>query len=271
VIRKIFLILSPLLILSGIFFILLFVANRNSGKGALQVTSLPGSKVYLDGNLIGQTPICLCQLSQMLKTGEFTIRLDPQKQGLDPFEQKIQIYPNVLTAVDRSFDSGGQSQGSIVSLKSLPDNKSIELLIVSFPNKAQVFLDESPVGTTPLSLKNITASDHDIKLSKDGYADKIVKVKTVLGYTLEATVFMGVNVNLLEQAPTSTSSVKLKIQDTPVGFLLVREEASFSSKEIGQVKPGEEYEILEETDGWFKIKLLSGQEGWISSGYAKKE
>jgi len=29
--------------------------------------------------------------------------------------------------------------------------------------------------------------------------------------------------------------------------------------------------VLEEKDGWFKIRLEEGQEGWISSQYAQKE
>lgn len=270
VVRKIVLILSPFLILTGVFFILLFLANRNSGKGALQITALPTSKVYLNGKWVGQTPLCLCQLAQMLPTGEYTLKLEPGKPGLNPFQQQIPIQANVLTAVDRSFDGAGASQGSIVSLEPISE-KDAELLILSSPNKAQVFLDDTPVGTTPLSLKNITASDHDIKLTKDGFIDKIVKVKTVEGYVLKANVFMGVNSKILEDIPVSSESGKIKIANTPVGFLRVRSENNISSQEIGRVKPGEEYEILEEKDGWFKIKLSSGEEGWVSSDYAEKE
>lgn len=269
-VRKILFIFSPVILLTIIFIALLVFLNRNSGKGALQVTSLPKSKVYINASLVGETPLCLCQLSQMLKTGKYNIKLDSEKPGLAPFETQIEISPNVLTAVDRSFDLVGASQGSVISLRRINDSKLTELLVISSPSSASVFLDNSPVGTTPLSLKGLTVSDHDIKLSKDGYKDKIVKVKTVSGYSLEARVYLGINTKLLEEAPVASAQAKLKILSTPTGFLRVREDSNVDSFEIGQVKPGEEYEIIEEKVGWFKIKLSDSTAGWISASYVEK-
>lgn len=269
-VRKILLIFSPVIILTIVFISLLVFLNRNSGKGALQVTSLPKSKVYINAELVGETPLCLCQLSQMLKAGSYNIKLDPGKPGLTPFETQIEVSPNVLTAVDRSFDLAGTSQGSVVNLRKLNDSKQTELLVISSPNKASVSLDNSPVGTTPLSLKDLTISDHDIKLSKDGYKDKIVKVKTVPGYSLEAKVYLGINTKLLEETPIASAPAKLKILSTPTGFLRVREDSNVDSSEIGQVKPGEEYEIIEDKVGWFKIRLSESSVGWISADYAQK-
>ena len=46
---------------------------------------------------------------------------------------------------------------------------------------------------------------------------------------------------------------------------------SIASSEIAQVKPGESYELIEDKDNWFKIKLTDGKVGWISSSYAVKQ
>ena len=68
---------------------------------------------------------------------------------------------------------------------------------------------------------------------------------------------------------------KIIILNTPTGFLRVREEPTISSLEIGRVKPQEEYELIEEGDGWFKIKVIppAGGDivGWVSSQYSKKK
>jgi uncharacterized protein YgiM (DUF1202 family) len=58
---------------------------------------------------------------------------------------------------------------------------------------------------------------------------------------------------------------------TPTGFLRVRDQASLNGAEIGQVKPGETYALLDEQTGWYQIKLTNGKTGWISSQYAQKQ
>jgi hypothetical protein len=278
--KKILFIIIPIFLAIAIFVIIFIVVNKNTGKGALQVTSSPISKVYLDNKLIGQTPFCKCEVNDMIITGTHSLRLVPLQAGLEAFEEKITITPSVLTVVDRTFGPGASSQGSIISLMPISDKKDAQVLIISFPNKSQVFLDSNPSGTSPLLLKNLTISDHEIKLTKDGYKDKTLKIRTVLGYKLEALVFLGVNLTAatssalpspspsVSQAPIG--SVKVLILTTPTGFLRVRQDATIASNQIGTVNPGEKYDFVAEKPGWFQIKLTNGQTGWISSQYAQK-
>ena len=278
--KKILFIIIPILLAIAIFVVIFIVVNKNTGKGALQVTSSPISKVYLDNKLIGQTPFCKCEVNDMIITGTHSLRLVPLQAGLEAFEEKITITPSVLTVVDRTFGPGASSQGSIISLMPISDKKDAQVLIISFPNKSQVFLDSNPSGTSPLLLKNLTISDHEIKLTKDGYKDKTLKIRTVLGYKLEALVFLGVNLTAatssalpspspsVSQAPIG--SVKVLILTTPTGFLRVRQDATIASNQIGTVNPGEKYDFVAEKPGWFQIKLTNGQTGWISSQYAQK-
>jgi hypothetical protein len=79
----------------------------------------------------------------------------------------------------------------------------------------------------------------------------------------------------LTSAPTSSSSVKkVQIKETPTGFLRVRQDASTSSAEVGRVKPGEQYAVLDsKTAGgvlWYKITYTETQDGWVSGEYAVK-
>lgn len=247
------------------------------------MTSIPKSKVYLENKLIGTTPLCACDSVQMLSVGDYTIKLVPQDLQFSPFEEKITINKGTLTAVEKTFADNGGSDGSIVSLIPLNDKKDIELLVVSLPDKANVFLDSNPVGITPLLLKQVSESDHDLRLTLDGYKDKSIRIKTALGFKLSALVFLGVNTDLSNPVAASVSAApsplitisKVLILNTPTGFLRVRENDSISSTEIAQIKPGESYELIEEKDNWFKIKLNSpadkGKVGWISSQYAIKE
>lgn len=276
--RKIILFLIPILIITIFFLSAVLVVNRDGGKGALQATSIPESQVFLNGEYVGKTPFCLCDLPQLLKVGDYNIKLVPLKSGLKTFEQKITIYKGVLTVVDRTFDTQASvSSGSVITLSEIDEKDNSQLLVISFPNKAQVILDSNPTGTTPLLLKEITSSDHEIKIIKDGYKEKIIKVKTIPGKRLEATVALGIKADITKEdkktaSPAASLTIsKVIILDTPTGFLRVRQSDSVSADQVATVNPGDKLDLISEKDEWFEVRLSSGSTGWISATYARKE
>ena len=250
--------------------------NQNSGKGALQVTAVPQSKVYLSGKLIGETPLCKCDPKDVIPIGTYRIRLTPKEGNLKPYDEQIVINKSTLTVVDRTL--GENSSGSVITLVPLSNKKEIELMVISFPDKTNVFLDNNQRGVTPILLKDVTESDHELKLTKDGYLDKTLRIKTTLGFRLKSVVFLSVNLNIASSSAQSSLSSpqevkieKVKILYTPTGFLRVREDSSITSLEIGRVSPGDSLELVTEKEGWFQIKMTDGKTGWVSSQYAKKE
>lgn len=274
--RKIILFLTPLLILTILFLVIVLVINKDNGKGALQATSIPSAQVFLNGKYVGKTPLCLCDLNQLVKVGDYDIKIIPSQTGFTTLEQKITIYKGVLTVVDRTFDKqAAASTGSIITLSPIDSKNAAELLVVSFPDKAQVIMDSNPAGATPLLIRNITASDHEIKLLKDGYNEKIIKVKTVEGKRLEATVSLGIkaDISFSQIKASSSASIfsKIIILDTPTGQLRVRADSSLSSAQVGAVNPGDKLDLIAEKKDWYGVKLPDGKTGWISSQYAKKE
>lgn len=62
----------------------------------------------------------------------------------------------------------------------------------------------------------------------------------------------------------------VKVIPTGVGFLRVRDKPSLNGTEIARINEGEEFLMLEEGQGWTKIKLPDGKEGWASSTYLEK-
>lgn len=288
----------------------IYMISRNaSSKGALQVTATPKSKVYLDGKMIGETPLCKCEYPNILPTGTYTIKIVPEGTMQDSFEQKITIEKSVVTVVDRIFAGPMVSDGSIISLKELPNDKDIELFVSSFPDKANVLLDRNLVGQTPLLLKNITSSDHEVTMEKGGYKEKTVHIHTVQGYKLTTIGYLAVDPSSLTNNPVASSSATtippispslsvspsplvsekvssspspkasitmtpapgtVTILDTPTGYLNVHTDASISSQNVGKAKPGENYKILDEKNSMYQIKLSDGTLGWITNQYAKK-
>lgn len=282
--KKIFLILTTALVLGFLFFGLLqFFVSTRSQKGALQVTSTPASKVYLDDKYVGQTPLCKCEAADTLKTGEYTIRLVPEGGGVREYQEKITISEGVLTVIDRRFGADAQSSGSVISLTSLPDKKSTELLVVSIPSKSKIYLDNNFIGETPFLFKNPTVSDHTLRLSNEGYEEKTVRVRTPQGYKLSVVMYLGTDGSPKEEStpvaasesavltPSVVPVSKVTILETPTGFLRVRASASIAAAEIARVSPIETYDLVSEQEGWFEIRLRNGSSGFISSQYAAKQ
>lgn len=277
--KKIFLLLVPVFIAIIVFLMVTFFIDPSFGKGALQATSTPESNVYLDGKLIGKTPLCKCELQDMLPSGVHDIKLIPTSGDLSTYEERITITKSTLTVVDRTFNNSS-SEGSVINLTSLDNKDSMELFVISFPDKSNVFLDNNIVGSTPLLLKDITQSDHDLTIKKDGYKDKTIKIRTALGYKLNVLVALGINLVSVVIPPASSPSAepkpavaiqKVVILQTPTGDLNVRESGSLNSAKIGKVYPGDSFDLVDEKDNWFEIKLQDGKTGWISAIYAKKE
>lgn len=275
--RKLIFLLTPLLILTILFLLVVLFINRDEGRGALQATSVPKAQVFIEGKYVGNTPLCLCDVDKLLRSGDYTIKLTPVQKGFKTYEQKVTIHAGVLSVVDRTFDKEiPAASGSTITLAESSEKEKSEILIISFPARAQVILDSNPEGITPLYLEDITASDHEIKIIKDGYKDKIIKVKTIGGKRLEATVSLGImpDINLSPSKKSTVSAVtssKIIILDTPTGFLRVRKADSTNSPQIGTVNPGDKLDLISEKEEWYEVELTDGKTGWISSAYARKE
>jgi hypothetical protein len=269
----------------GLFLGIQYYLNVRSEKGALQVTSSPTSKIYLNDQYLGQTPLCKCQASDMVVPGDYTIRLVPTDSSLQEFQEKVTISQGVLTVVDRKFGTNGQSEGSVISLTPLDDKSKSQLLVVSFPQGADVLLDDQNIGTTPLLSNDPTESDHDLKVNKDGYNEKEIRIRTPLGYKLTVAAYLSTSTTSLAPLsassaatasipsvePTPTPANRVVILDTPTGFLRVRQIPSVDASEVGQVTPRKTYELVDQQSGWDEIKLENGTTGWISSQYAKQQ
>lgn len=289
--KKILFILIPSLLIALIIFLLIqHFNNIRSQKGALQVTSSPQSKVYINDKYIGRTPIGKTEASDLIEAGSYTIKLVPVEAGLSEYQEKITISPGILTVVDRKFRNGVLSEGYVITLNPLTDKAQSQIEIISFPSGSIVELDSNNIGATPLLFKKPTESDHMLKISKDGYIEKLVRIKTLAGYRLTVIAYLsaepdidtsGSTGNISPNSPTPSvspvsptptpSTKKVLILDTPTGFLRVREASNFNAIQITTVSPGDSFPLLSEQPGWFEILLPDGKKGWVSNQYASKQ
>lgn len=60
---------------------------------------------------------------------------------------------------------------------------------------------------------------------------------------------------------------RLTVKETPTGWLNVREEPSTNGVLVTKVYPNEEYAYSDTKNGWYKIALKDGKEGWVIGEY----
>jgi hypothetical protein len=262
-----------LLVAGGLYVRARFLKERQ--LAGLQVTSEPRATIFLDGKHLGQTPF----KSEQLRSGDFSFKLVPDGELFFPWTQKIKLNPGVLTAIDRQFGQTEEvSSHEILTLESSVNKNLASLAVISSPDGALVKIDGVTHGFTPLSLSDVSEGDHLISISLNGYLEKEVKAKTVLGRRLIINIKLAKEkddeeetTSIDEEGVEEESEIAyVVIKETETGWLRVRLEPTTAASEAAKVKPGEKYPLLEENKGWYKIPYEEGKEGWISGKYATK-
>lgn len=295
--KRIFLLATAIILIVVGLFLLARVSRvlQTSGQGALQVSANVKSNVYLDDQLIGtisDKPLCKCSQNETITEGEYMVKIEPQDTSIQPYTVKVSINNGVLTAVERTFLPGALASAYILTLEKA-QGQDAELLVSSLPKDAMVTVDNTPSGSTPHLIEKIPASEHEIEVQKNGYSKKTIRIRTVPEYRLTVDVILGIEGTDIVTTPTPqqptlsptgsiTSSPSTSQQQTPssgdmikidspqVGFLRVRSQPTTASTEIDRVDHDEEFELLDERNGWYQIKIDSRTTGWISAQYAEK-
>ena len=144
---------------------------------ALHVESLSNPlTVALDNNVLGKTPFH----SESLKEGSGSFVLSSEENSL---QTKINLVSGTLTVVNWGLGPSELfSEGEIIWLEKIKEGSS--LVVFGSPEGAEVSFDEELLGTTPLSSEKVVIGDHSVKISKQGYKSRSVKIKVQEGFKL---------------------------------------------------------------------------------------
>ncbi|OGM26737.1 hypothetical protein A3D00_00560 [Candidatus Woesebacteria bacterium RIFCSPHIGHO2_02_FULL_38_9] len=248
----------------------------NPKGAAVFVDSNPSSMVFINGEQVGRTPY-----EGRQKPEEVTIKLVPETfaKPLATYETKVTLISGIKTVVRRSIgESEETSAGEIISFeKTGSDDPS--LAVVSNPDAAQVGLDGQIRGFTPLKISSVSPGKHKLSLTAQSYSERSFDIENARGYRLTAVVKLAISGEIPTPTPeqkiednSQKKEIMIEILKTPTGFLRVRKEPSTLADEVGRVKPGEKYKLVEVDDksGWFKIEYVTDKEGWVTNQYARK-
>jgi hypothetical protein len=291
-----------LCVIAGIgIMIKLYVYDRQTAlEGNLQIVSVPESSVFVNAEAMGRTPF-----NHALKPGMYDVKLIPlatdqiASVSAMSWQGKVEITSRQYTFVRRELNNTEiESAGEILTLRTSdlpPAEGTGDIEIFTEPAGAIVSLDGEDVGVSPHIIRGVTIGGHEISLYQPKFKRRTIQIKVESGgYTTVLRTALGLDVDfdkkyelarLLEASgsarlpsvapisPTPTGPpkpTKVKVLDTPTGYLRVRAQPSLAGDELTRVKPGESYPYLDEQQSWVKIKLTD-KEGWVSGEYVKKE
>jgi len=245
------------------------------GSGLSVATNPAEAEVWLDGQSVGKGSLSLNPTQGVHK-------LKIAKSGFLTRELVINIEPNFRTLVEVFL-----SALPFGEVKKLEDGR-LKLYDLS-TDQEYLFNEPAAWGEGVFFFEKNVALDFDALIDINGqvyfenkatWEDKIKKNQEVTVGYLGRSADKG----LTEKAKAALENLKkvlgevqqaapqqtqVQILPTPTGTLNVRSGPGQNNPIIAKVVPGETYPLLEETSGWYKIKLPT-QDGWISSQYAKK-
>ncbi len=282
--NKLVLLLILVILFLGFVFVRFFLLEKQNVYGRLKVITSPTASVFVDNLVIGKTPF-----EDKYKTGEYILKLIPEGTATDTasWQGKVKIYKNALTYVNRELGSSDiTSAGEIFTTTKMdtsPKNANFgEIYVETEPQGAIINLDNDEKGVAPLILSDVVKGDHELSVFMPGFFRRTQKINVEPGYKVNAVFKLAIDQSQKRPSPTkkkekeasssaTSQSTTITINDTPTGWLRVREEPTINASESGRVEPGDKFDLLEEKEGWYKINYEDDKEGWVSAEYCSKE
>lgn len=204
------------------------------------------------------------QLSVVTIPDPATVRLDGQPKGFSP--QSVDL-PNDQTH-DVSVSSAGYNEKkvSVIVPKGHKLQLTVQLSRTKMGDAAEATPSASPDEETPTPTGKKAKASPTPTVKKSLTPSPSFKTSPTPKLTPKATLTPPERpyVEILETGTTATS-------DAPRdNWLRVRSDGNQSADVVAYVYAGETYSFIESNEnGWYKMTLPDGKEGWISGQYAK--
>lgn len=257
-----------------------FWYEKGTGNEKIKIISNPtGATVYIDNTEVGKTPFS----SSTLTPGDYTIRIS--QEGYENQEMKVttdkkytvnvnvKLFPLPIPSIVEKFEQSDNLYSIFTNHEGILSNTQTWVDTIVYWNKTKgitlenegknkelvfdFFLDYK--GNLFNNEGKLTTPEQINKIAKGAYLGK-----TSDGYGL-SEVSKQVYLKLTNQ--TLTTGKMATILQTETGWLRVRNGPSVSSSEVQKVTIGEKYEVLDEQNGWIKLKLKDNLTGWAIKDY----
>lgn len=149
-----------------------------STSGWMYVSSTPGgATVLVDGRNMGQTPVTGSLNLDAISTGDHTVVLT--LNGYTDYSSRVTVTASTVSQVIATLVPAGSSSTTGI------------LSITSSPAGANVLLDNTLQGVTPLTIPSVATGSHTLQIQMPGYQEYLTTVQVNAGAT--NTVAAGLN------------------------------------------------------------------------------
>ena len=163
--------------------------NSDQAVGAIQVSTSPnGATVTLDHDETRTAPATFLNVDPGTHTIVATL------EGYDPVSRTIQVSPGQTAQTSITLGPVSTSSGSI--------------WVRSVPSGANIYLDGIYRGSTPMTIGNLAAGDHTVRLRRTGYQEYSTVVTVPAGGTAELQPTL---------TPLSSASGSVDVVSYPAG------------------------------------------------------
>lgn len=284
--NKLTLFIILLLLFAGFIGIRFFIFNQGNVYGRIKVLSSPNASVFINNLAVGKTPY-----EDKYKEGEYLVKLIPEGNATETasWQGKVPAHKNALTYVNRDLGTSDvTSAGEIFSITKMdksPKNGNYgEIAVETEPMGAIVYLDNDEKGVAPVILQDVVKGDHELSVFMPGFIKRTAKINVEGSYKFSASFKLAIDQSQKQQAEklkegeekkatdsAGSKKTNITIKGTPDGWLRVREEPLVTASEAARVNEGDDFEVLDEKSGWYKINYKDKESGWISGRYTKKK
>lgn len=241
-----------------------FLSNRGPKTGELRVDSQTPASIFLDNKNIGKTPF-----RDKIAAGEYTMKLvsDSTTSQLTSWQGKVTVGQNLLTFVNANLsDSDLTTAIDVVWLEKITSKQS-ELSVTTSPDGATILVDDVSRGVTPLSIQDISAGDHSISVTNNGFLTRSIKIKTTAGYRVIANLKLALsgstqNIADTEEASTSadletpTPKTSATPKVSPTGKTSITPTPTAKSGASTTTDPEKPYVVIKDTPtGFLRVRL----------------
>jgi hypothetical protein len=135
--------------------------SQHAAVGSIEVASTPaGSSISLDGNYVGQTPLTGYFDLTSVRQGTHTILI--RHKDFQDFTQSVYVQGGNVVTINAQLSPNAPSP--------IPDTTG-QIIVASTPAGAELFLDNTFRGITPVTLSDIPAGTHVVMARQAGYTD----------------------------------------------------------------------------------------------------
>lgn len=182
-----------------------YVLIATVSKGTLVIDSTPrGATIFIDSVAKGTTPATVPDF----KPGTYAITL--RLSGYEEVTEMVNIVAGQTTRFAPVLKPAQATTGS--------------LMLGSTPSGAQVYLDDTFRGTTPVTISGLSAGSHSLVLTRVGYVEYSAPVVITAGRSSSLAVPLYPVITVTETETGTAGTGSISISTTPAGATVYLDE-----------------------------------------------